>query len=371
MGAIVIFALVSFNTSERISQATDNSVEYFSETISRNLTNSAVGSLISDLADNQELRVKSPISRSYTDNDFTGKINYTIKDSTIAGNKLVEIALAGTYDDKESRVIAYVKLPKKGFVPGAVKAAVTTNNPIATNGALTVDGRNHDMNGNLIPNSGTFAIWTTQTCAQGGSSDYLGTYNGNDTKESESKPPYSNNVTAVNQTWPGGYPGTPDAIFGGAANGYPEGTLKAIAQSGVNGSRYISNYKTTLSTLSGVTYVEIDGSKPWAQKDITGTGILIVHNSAKSAQVKNLNGGTFKGLVIVDDIIHCHTDIIGAVIGLSPNPSAGNVIGNGQGDIKFSSEAIMSATSSLSGSSSKFKYGYGKYRLEVVHWFEK
>lgn len=368
MGAIVIFALVSFNTSERISQATDNSVEYFSETISRNLTNSAVGALISDLADNQELRVKSPITKSYTDKEFTGTINYTIKDSTIAGDKLVEIALAGTYDDIESRVIAYVKLPKKGFVPGAVKAAVSTNNPIATLGTLIVDGQNYDINGVLIPNSGTKGIWTTQTYDQSGNSKVGGTYKGSDYIPSK---PGSPDIIDTNATYPGGYPETPDGILGGSANGYPEGTLKSIAQSGVNGSQYVTDPSTLTHPLKGVTYVELPVGQVWLNADITGSGIMIVHNTAKNAQIKNLNAGTFKGLVIVDDVIHVHTNILGALIGLTPEPSRGNCLGNGAGVIRYSSEAISLATSSLSGSSSKFGYGYGKYRLEVVHWFEK
>lgn len=48
-------------------------------------------------------------------------------------------------------------------------------------------------------------------------------------------------------------------------------------------------------------------------------------------------------MLIVDDIVHIHTTIIGAVVSLTTGPSSGNVIGNGNGDVLFSREALTNA----------------------------
>jgi len=75
-----------------------------------------------------------------------------------------------------------------------------------------------------------------------------------------------------------------------------------------------------------------------------GRAILIVHNNAKNAIMKNLNSGTFRGLLIAEDIIHIHATIVGAIVSLTPSPSAGNTIGNGSGFALFSNINILKAT---------------------------
>lgn len=228
-----------------------------------------------------------------------------------------------------------------GFMPVTVLAAITTNNPVQTLGGLVADGRDHDYNGNLIPQSGTLGIWTTCALSRGGNSKIGGTTASVDYAPAKSE---SNNTRLENQTYPGGYPSSPDSIIGGSANGYPPGRLKQIAQSGAGGSQYVTDPSALSYPLKGVTYVELPSGETWQSMNIEGTGILVVHNSSVNAKMKNLNSGTFKGLLIADDIIHIHTNIIGAVIGLSPSPSEGNCIGNGNGSVLFSRQALVQAT---------------------------
>ena len=84
--------------------------------------------------------------------------------------------------------------------------------------------------------------------------------------------------------------------------------------------------------------------------DLDGSeGIVVVHNDAKNAVMKNLNSGTFRGLIIVDDIVHIHAEIIGAVIVLSPTPAGGNCIGNGSGEVLYSSMTIQDITQNSIG----------------------
>lgn len=148
----------------------------------------------------------------------------------------------------------------------------------------------------------------------------------------------------------GRVPGLARQHPGGPDNGFPEGTLKSYAQSGAGGSQYVIDPSKLKTPLQGVTYVESPSGSSWQSMDITGSGILIVHNAARNAVMKNMNSGTYAGLMIVDDPIHIHANIIGALIALTSKPSEGNCIGNGNGTVLFSSQAITDATSSLTGS---------------------
>jgi hypothetical protein len=195
----------------------------------------------------------------------------------------------------------------------------------------------------LLAGSGTLGIWTTKTLSQSGNSKIGGTSGVVDYTPSK---PGNSVIIATSQTWPGGYPGTPDSILGGASQGFPEGTLKSIALSGVGGSQYTTDPSLLNSPMRGVTYVELPSGGLWQSMDISGSGVLVVHNTAKNAGMKNLNSGTFTGLVIGDDVVHIHTNIIGGLICLSPAPSEGNCIGNGNGTVLYSTEAIARATGS-------------------------
>ena len=124
--------------------------------------------------------------------------------------------------------------------------------------------------------------------------------------------------------------------------GYSAGDLMNMAD------QHVTDPASLTYPLSGVTYVELPCGGTWSPATIDGSGVLVVHNScgaggAGDAVIKNLNSGTFKGMLIADDIVHIHTTIIGAVVSLTTGPSSGNVIGNGNGDILYSRQALSNA----------------------------
>jgi len=225
--------------------------------------------------------------------------------------------------------------------PLNVRGSIVAAGPVGTLGTLTVDGRDHDINGTLIPNSGMLGISTQSTYQQSGASKVGGTYSGVDYSPSKDPSPL---VIETDADWSaqGGFPDTPDKVVR-----LPEGTLKSIAQSGKNGSQYVTDPSLLTFPLSGVTYVELAPGASWSGIDFgVSSGILVVHNTATNAIMTNLNKGTFRGLILADDLIHIHTTIIGAIINLTSAPSEGNCIGNGSGSVLYSQEAITAAISS-------------------------
>jgi Tfp pilus assembly protein PilX len=271
-----------------------------------------------------------------TDNNDGDSNSFSDSDNTVL------VTSTGTLPNGAKRTIQTL-LQKITPNPVGVRAAITSNGPIDTLGNLTVDGRDHDINGNLI-GSGLWGISTRSTYSRGGNSRVGGTNLGT-SPVTNIAPTISGfePIIEANATW--SPPLTPDEGLG-----LPEGTLKSYAQSGAGGSRYVTDPSSLTMPLSGVTYIELPSGNTWQAIDFANSsGVLVVHNSSTDAILKNTNGGTFKGIIIADDYIHIHDTVIGAVMTLSTAPSTGNCIGNGNGDVLYSSTAISNALSSLTG----------------------
>ncbi|MGE5680535.1 MAG: hypothetical protein ACM34K_06590 [Bacillota bacterium] len=370
-GIIGISATVFTNLFRYSGMSADNlSRTYYFQSAS-NIAQSGANLALRQLAEDPAWRT------GFTDKPMLGgKCTVTVTDINYKGNPAIKITSAGLTDYSAEgfasnspkitdTTVCYII---KGFIPAAVKAAITANNNVETKGNLQVDGRDHRSDGTLLTSSkvlnitGTLAVWTTKDLDQGGSSDLGGTSSWTDYAPSR---PGSPLVYKTYQTWPGGYPSTPDGILGGESAGYTEGTLKSIAKSKSGGSQYVTNPAALSLPLKGVTYVELESDETWQSMNLTGSGILIVHNAACDAKIKNLNSGTFTGLLIADDIVHVHNNIVGAVICLTQNPSEGNCIGNGSGTVKYSSEAVLNATGAA------FRISPGKSsQSKVTVWLE-
>jgi hypothetical protein len=367
-GSIILLSTKTYDTSLKLNEARREAVNHYSQNQSRNICNSMVGMIMSTIADTASYTVTTPQSK----NIFNGIANYTVTKALLPGitDSVFQINVTAAFFDDTNAVEVFVRSPAKGFIPSPVKAAISTNNPVSTLGNLTVDGRDHDISGNLISNNGTLGIWSTGAVNQSGNSKIGSTTSAGTDIAPKNSADSDTNIVQQGQVWPGGYPDSPDKVLGGTSNGFPSGTLKGIAQSGINGSQYVTDPSSLSYPLKGITYVELPGGGEWKPVDITGSGILIVHNSALDAKMKNLNSGSFVGMVIADDIIHVHADIIGAVVGLSPSPSDGNCIGNGNGNVLFSRRAIEKATGAINNSGNGNNFGFARQRVEVVHWYE-
>jgi hypothetical protein len=364
MGFIVIWQMIAHNLTQLGTAASVHLYDTYSQTQALTLAESGAHAVIARLSHYGIWRGER------TQVPFSGG-TYTagaVDDSTLGpfGVKVYSIGQSQDFRDTVE-----VRLIVTAMKPVEMPAGVTANTNVAANGGMTIDGRDHDVNGNVIPNSGTWAISTT-TITELQANTWLGsTKNDIDHGLMRENDPAMDEANFVQTgiVWPDGFPVTPDLVMGGEPAGYPDGTLKKIAKSGLEGSQYVGS-ETNPPTgpndlnwpLQGVTYVELGLGQSWLSVDFgsDSRGILVVHNATTTSEIKNLNSGTFRGLVIADDISHVHGDVIGAVIVLTDNPPSGNVVGNGGGSVMYSSKVIQIYTTALPGV---------KANMSIMGWY--
>ncbi|MBN4054406.1 pilus assembly PilX N-terminal domain-containing protein [Nitrospira defluvii] len=257
------------------------------------------------------------------------------------------VTSTGTSPDGSKRKVELV-VSKITLSPTGIHGAVTSNGPILTSGNMRINGQNYALDGiTLIASSGIFGISTKGEFTQGGNSNIGGTDSiGEDWEPSENNP----SVVEENASWD--TLTTPEKVLGLTVD-----QLKMLALSGVNGSQHVTDPDNLIfdddNPLKGITYVELPdigspGSNIWNASGVDfdgSSGILIVHNSATNAVLKNTSHGAFKGIIIADNYEKIHNTIIGAVVTLTDDPDS-DQIGNGNGAVLYSQEAIANALAS-------------------------
>jgi hypothetical protein len=179
------------------------------------------------------------------------------------------------------------------FNPKGVRGAVTARDSVYFAGSFTSDGRNHDSSGNALGGNGTYAISTTGIIDPTGSSNY-GSFNC-------SPPTHPHDplcAGSFEQTIsPDSVPSSPEAALGlspGALNQF-------ICEPG--------------HTYSGQGIFYVTGDAGTVSFDHC-SGILIIHNTTGTANLRVTGQGVFKGIIITDDLnkLAGSAQIIGAVM---------------------------------------------------------
>ncbi len=267
----------------------------------------------------------------------------------------------GTDASNYERAIEVVAEHSAAPLSATPTAAITSMAPVSLGGRITVDGRDHDINGNLLGEG-------VQGIVSGGAivSEGHSRAGGNDIapiRRADEADGVFDEDYDFSDLYPSGYPDNPDDALG-----LPQGTLRAAAQAG--GTLFTSqdDWDDFLGANGGVApggaiiYFDFDEARPTelgsAMNDLPS--ILIMHNATGDANMKNVHG-KFKGLILADSITHVNerTEILGAIQTTWPE-AAGNAFGNGNSDILFSSEVVANLPGAIEGGGP----------LQIVSWRE-
>lgn len=426
-GCVITLTMTNTKFITGINDGILNAVDSYTDTEARNIGNSMVNILLTDIAADPSYRKSSETVQHILD----GTARYRIVDTILVpGDTLIKIEVKVKYYDFSHTITAYTKdADPLGWVPPFIRGAWTANAILNnTISDMYIDGRNYDLSLNIVPGTGTYGVSSSVDFVNVENAAIGGTYDSLDYPMT-----FPENPDIIEKyDWGGKFPESPDEILG-----YPEGTLKGIAQTGVHGSQYVLNPKKIEDELdfplSGVTFVELTDGKERELKmfGMGNSGILVVHGPDASSRLKGVkldpdkekklkagkvhvchkpgtpaehtltissaalgahldhgdyegkcpsNDNWFEGLIITDYSFHHHLDILGAILQLSPDlETKKNCEGNEDHWAKFSRQAIENATlitaeaTELHGNSDKSKYnetGFGTGRHKALHWLE-
>lgn len=286
MGSVITLMAINASFVRAVRSGTDTAVEYYEDIHARNLGNSMINFIISRIADDSNYRITNTSYKEFSD----GTVYYRVVDTALVeGDTLVKIQTDINFQGYTKSIETFMARGGEptGWVPPVVRGAWTANSTLNnTISDMYIDGRNYDLNLNIIPNTGVYGVSSSVDFVNMENAAIGGTYDGKDYAMTF---PEDKNIIEK-YDWDGKFPETPDEILG-----YPEGTLKALAKTGENGSQYLLNPDKKIQEdltfpLSGVTYVEItDGTERELKMQGNGNGgILVVHGPNASSKLKGL-----------------------------------------------------------------------------------
>lgn len=279
------------------------------------------------------------------------------------GNGRTVYVLESTATRGSYVAVQRMRVARLTLTPAVPHGALSSNSSIQLTGDIIVDGRNHTIDGAIVDSLDTSyakvceenkpAIMLTDmadtTDVKNAKKESGPTRLGNETFAPTEYVEKDSTIVYV----------TPEQILG-----LDPGDLDLIIQD--------SDSYVLPDSIVGLVYVDGDyGSKAIdGTNHINGTGMLVVHNplydprehdpshpmynasrasdpAYAPANLGNINGGTFHGIVIADKIdkIDGNLTVLGAIIALS-NVDATKV-GAGTANILYSCEAIQAAGNSL------------------------
>jgi hypothetical protein len=364
-GIIITTSIILYNIGASSTRIVENMSKYYSRQSAQDRAQSGVNLAVRRLTNSRTWRANTP----WVVNMLGGRASIRAFDASYSGiSNVVCVQSIGIEDYNTSLAwpetsTAYVWLPPD-TVPTWSRALVNLNGANQMGGGIALDGRDYNpFSTSFNPGQGNWGVWSTgSSFAANGSSTVAGT-NASGTDYGPQGDPADSVVIRLNQTYPGGFPTSPDSAFG-----YNDGTLKSLAQSGFGGSQYVTDPSKLTSPLRGVTYVDMPTTSPqnsWNAGNLKGTGILIVHNSAHNATITNANGnfssntGWFSGIVIADDCTHWNMDMWGAILILTQTPQ-GNIMGTGNATLRWSRLAMKNALGMVQNGS----------QVKVLAWYE-
>jgi hypothetical protein len=228
-------------------------------------------------------------------------------------------------------------------------AAIVSNDDVSTTGSIIVDGRDYDYSGTNVVGNGVFGIISNAPM----SPITNGAVGGNGNAPPKPKGAAANSVQdSYDFSKTGGYPAGPDEALSVVSSGdkLKPGTLKQTAMDAGTYFATQTAFDTFVSKNGGkvpdgsIMYLEFtpgNGSFDLGSGN-SKSSILVLHTDTNSGIAKEVHGN-FTGLIMADGFVRNNgtSHIVGMIQLFSPTAStAGNVFGNGNAEIDFSSAAL-------------------------------
>ncbi len=122
IGAFVVFGTFTIVSLQSTKHAETVAIENYKTNYVRNISLSTIDILMSKLADSSNYRVPQQQQMSL----LNGVARYTIKDTILGTDSVIQIRVIAKYGNINKETIAYVKITG-GFVPPTLRGVITAN----------------------------------------------------------------------------------------------------------------------------------------------------------------------------------------------------------------------------------------------------
>lgn len=267
LGSMAIFGVMNIFNNNNIKNALNSSVRYYSDTHVRNIGNSTMQMILSQLSDSNSWRVSS--ASPQTINLFNGSAKFYIKDTSFAGDSLIKINVIADYKGTQKTITSYFKPSQTS--PSFLNYALLTGGDLIMNGGMNVSsliGGNANVfaNGNVNINGNSSIA---------GFLNYGGTFthNGFDPTKTIIPPVNPNGLPSFGQA-----PAVPLPTF-------DPNYFKNIATKTYPPNTSINGLTIALGTKANPSVFYVDGDFSLNGVTFTGYGSICVKGKL------NLNGG--------------------------------------------------------------------------------
>lgn len=312
LGTLSVFAVINFNVNNALLNQSTSSYSYYAELRTRDIGNSMVEMLTSELADSIQFRVTSPTTK----NLFGGQAVYTVRDTVVSPDSMVKISVTATYFGQTKKMVSMMKKPGSGgpVPPPAFNYAVFSNGNLQLSGNAEIQSENNAWNANVHTNG---SMQLSGNPEIDGFVTYTNSYSqsGHPQIQPNQNP---NNLPVKSQT-----AAVPVPTFN------PD-NYKSIATQTYNGDFNKSNGTVTLGTASNPAIIYVGGNLNWSGNvTVTGYGIIVVKGNSQMSgnvtfQTQNENKSTFSLYTVGNIQMSGNSDMYGQYLSLANIQMSGN-----------------------------------------------
>lgn len=151
LSSIVVFGIISIQTSRTSSEATQSSTDFYRDYYAKNIANSMVDMLKNKLRDSVSFRVNN----FNTQNLLGGIVKYRVVDTLLGANQLVKVQVLASYEGAKSQAEAYFNIRNVTTedVPAFMKNAITGGTNVNLSGNVKVTHSGNMLNANIHANN--------------------------------------------------------------------------------------------------------------------------------------------------------------------------------------------------------------------------
>lgn len=313
LGTLSIFILLNANLTGTILDQSKSSYGYYAEVQARDIGNTMIEMLTSQLADSISFRVTSPASKSF----FNGQVTYTVKDTVVSPDSLVKISVSATYFGQTKNMFSLVKKPGSGgpVPPPAFNYAVFSNGNLQLSGNADIQAENHAWNANVHTNGNMQLSGNPEI---DGFVTYVNNFSqsGHPQIQPNQNP---NHLPVTSQISPVQVP-----TFN------PDNYISIAQQTYYGDFNLNGNQSVTLGTAQNPKIIYVGGNLNWSGNvTVTGYGIIVVKGNAQMSgnvtfQTQDPNKSTFSLYTVGNIQMSGNSDMYGQYLSLANIQMSGN-----------------------------------------------